>query len=249
MNGDGHYSVPQGPPTFECPSKHPGLTNVEPRSQMRRYEKRDVGRNSSLTLSLRRELSVDFAQTILEIAPAMLLPGLHDNFERGVDRFSSLFKFRSIVGPHPQRRERAAEVVLGRGPVQRHPLAGPLLQGRAIGFDRLLQGRILPRLIAERLQCVGEDDECRSARVGIPAGSVAALVQQTAHAGDKKGQPVGAIAEMRSSTVPGKLGVAGGDRQAEDLGEVGPEHVGETKRRANFLRILFTLLTLLLRGG
>jgi hypothetical protein len=44
-------------------------------------------------------LAVDFAQTILEIAPVMLLPGLHDNFERGVDRFSSLFKFRSIVRP------------------------------------------------------------------------------------------------------------------------------------------------------
>jgi hypothetical protein len=39
-------------------------------------------------------LSVDFAQTILEIAPVMLLPGLHENFERGVDRSSRLFKFR-----------------------------------------------------------------------------------------------------------------------------------------------------------
>jgi hypothetical protein len=60
-----------------------------------------VGRNSSKTLSLPRELSVDFAQTMLEIAQTMLLPDLHDNFERGVDRFSSLFKFRSIVGPYP----------------------------------------------------------------------------------------------------------------------------------------------------
>jgi hypothetical protein len=38
-------------------------------------------------------------QTILEIAPVMLLPGLHGNFESGVDRFSRLFKFCSIVGP------------------------------------------------------------------------------------------------------------------------------------------------------
>jgi hypothetical protein len=30
-----------------------------------------------LTLSVHRELSVDFAQAIFEIAPVMLLPGLH----------------------------------------------------------------------------------------------------------------------------------------------------------------------------
>jgi hypothetical protein len=54
---------------------------------------------TALTASRHREFSVDCAQTILEIAPGMLLPGLHENFERGVDRFSSLFKFRSIVSP------------------------------------------------------------------------------------------------------------------------------------------------------
>jgi hypothetical protein len=77
----------------------------------RRYAKHDVGRKRSL----RRELSVDFAQTILEIAPVMLLPGLHVNFECGVDCFSSLFKFRSIVRPHPQRLKRGAQVGLGGG--------------------------------------------------------------------------------------------------------------------------------------
>ena len=38
---------------------------------------------------MHRELAVDFAQTILEIAPAMFLPGLHKTFESGVDRSSS----------------------------------------------------------------------------------------------------------------------------------------------------------------
>jgi hypothetical protein len=47
-------------------------------------------------------------------------------------------------------------VVLGRGPLQRHPLAGPLLQRRAIGVDRLLQplGAALP--LAERQERVAE---------------------------------------------------------------------------------------------
>ena len=80
-----------------------------------------VGRNSSKTLSLHRELSVDFAQTILEIAPMMLLPGLHEDFERGVDRFSRLLTFRSIVGSLPHRPKRAAEVVLRHRPVEWHP--------------------------------------------------------------------------------------------------------------------------------
>ena len=46
--------------------------------------------------------SVNCLQTILEIAPAMLLPGLHENVESGVDRSSRLFKFRSIVSPLAQ---------------------------------------------------------------------------------------------------------------------------------------------------
>jgi hypothetical protein len=37
---------------------------------------------TALTVSLHSELSVDFTQTILEIAPVMLLPGLHGNFEK-----------------------------------------------------------------------------------------------------------------------------------------------------------------------
>jgi hypothetical protein len=49
---------------------------------------------TALYRSVHRELAVDFAQTILEIRPVMLLPGLHENFERGVDRSSRLFKFR-----------------------------------------------------------------------------------------------------------------------------------------------------------
>jgi hypothetical protein len=53
---------------------------------------------TALTAELHRQLSVDFAQTILEIASVMLLPGLHGHFERGVDRFSRLVKFRSVVG-------------------------------------------------------------------------------------------------------------------------------------------------------
>jgi hypothetical protein len=36
-----------------------------------------------------------------------MLPSLHDNFERGVDRFSRLFKFRSIVGPLTQPEKRS----------------------------------------------------------------------------------------------------------------------------------------------
>ena len=294
----------------------------------------------------------------------MLLPGLHENLERGVDRFSRLFKFRSIVGPLAQPREREAEVVLGQRPVERHPLAGLFLQRRAKGLDRLLQpcraalplaeprkreaevvlgraqssgtrsrvrscsaarkastascsrpcrsparrasqarrrgcsasspsraapargsapaaprerrrpppaavpcrsparrasqarrrgsgsspsraapargstpaaprdrrrpllqGRSLPRLSAECFQRVGEDDECRSSSVGIPAGSVAAFVQQTAHAGDKREQPVSDIVPFLGA----QLSVVRGDYQAEDLGKVGPENL--VKRR------------------
>jgi hypothetical protein len=50
----------------------------------------------------------------------LLLPGLHENLERGVDRFAGLFN-RSILGPLAQRRKRGAKVVLSRGPVERHP--------------------------------------------------------------------------------------------------------------------------------
>jgi hypothetical protein len=40
---------------------------------------------TALTASLHSELSVDFTQTILEIAPVMFLLGLHVNFERSLD--------------------------------------------------------------------------------------------------------------------------------------------------------------------
>ena len=46
-----------------------------------------------------------------------------------------------------ERLERVAEVVLGRGPLQRDALARPDLQGGAIGGDRLFQplGAVLAR--------------------------------------------------------------------------------------------------------
>jgi hypothetical protein len=43
--------------------------------------------------------------------------------------------------PIAKDSERGAGVVLDHRPVERHPLAGPLLQRYAKGFDRLLQMR------------------------------------------------------------------------------------------------------------
>ena len=64
----------------------------------------------------------------------------------------------------PVRIERVAEIVLGRRPVERHALAGPFLQRRAIGGDRLLQPRRAALALAE-----GSRAHCRDCSGSWPS--------------------------------------------------------------------------------
>jgi hypothetical protein len=52
-----------------------------------------ISAGTALTASLHREFSVNCLQTILEIAPVMLLPGLHVNFECGLGAFRASSNF------------------------------------------------------------------------------------------------------------------------------------------------------------
>ena len=58
--------------------------------------------------------------------------------------------------PLAERRERIAEIVLRRRPVERNPLARALLQRRAIGRDRLLEPRRPALPLAERPERIAE---------------------------------------------------------------------------------------------
>jgi hypothetical protein len=53
---------------------------------------------------------------------------------------------------HAEPQERIAEVVLGPGPLERHPRAGQFLQGVAIGGDGLLEPRHPALPLAERFE-------------------------------------------------------------------------------------------------
>src|SRR5215472_7498446 len=81
--------------------------------------------------------------------------------------------------PLPKSPQRVAEITLCHRPVERPPFAGPLLEGRAIGRDRLLQAS---RLAFPFPQCLEYSPEvvlrscpvewCATARVFLKGGLV-----------------------------------------------------------------------------
>src|SRR5213076_2734174 len=66
-----------------------------------------------------------------------------------------LFEQRGAALALAERLERSAEIVLGRGPVERDALAG-VLQGRPIGGDGLFEPRGAALALAERGERIAE---------------------------------------------------------------------------------------------
>ena len=93
-----------------------------------------------------------------------------ERFAVGGDRF---FEARRADLALAERSQRSAEIVLGRGPLQRHALAGAFLERLAVGGDRLFEGavplsrspsrsRALPRLFWVMAQSSGTRSRVRT---------------------------------------------------------------------------------------
>src|SRR5260370_868668 len=88
-----------------------------------------------------RNLCLYLSAVSAHVSNPLVPPGKLDDRQTGMEgRPRPLQPRRPSLAP-PERLQRAAEVVLRRRPVERPPLARPLLQGQMVGRHRLLQPR------------------------------------------------------------------------------------------------------------